>query len=542
MGNFRSAIGASTIAWPVRSTELQDKPKHGFFRSTIPHENVTFFSGIHLLSDEGLRWIEHQVGEEVNRAKLSAFELPWTNPRRIHDYAAVSSDLPPELPRRKTVEVYVLRFTSSFTSLVFPVISKTLFMKTLDLAYGPRGVFGSTSANACVYSFISLVSLFGFDDNTHGAVDCGSYASTALRAVPHIIEEMTVDGLQSLMMLVHLQYFLGDLQSAAVTISIATRLLYKLGAHTNPAGMNSSVHLPPYNKAILEYHVRDLFWVCYSFDKDISLRMGQPASINDFNCDLSLPLEYVRLQNSNIQRDELKPDDHTLPLYPWDLRLSMIKSEAYNTLYSVNASFKSDCQILESIRCLDAALDEWRLSLHSEIRPTLCFSSDMSTKAKLNTQEVILRLAYYHCMSIIHQASDRRNISKLDAGIGLEGISSSVNLSTTACRSTLSLLQTRLPTLKGECFWVLLFYILTANLTLFCNILKDPLQSESSQDVAILREVPAMINKIPIRNLTPAEMIHLSFLNGFTTELARLAMCAVLKAQKESRNPGHVCT
>ncbi|KAJ5817048.1 Transcription factor [Penicillium robsamsonii] len=246
--------------------------------------------------------------------------------------------------------MYALRFTASFTSLVFPVISKSLFMKTLDLAYGPRGVFGHTSANACVCSFIALVNLFGFDDNMHGPVNFGSYASAAQKAVPHIIQEMTVDGLQSLVML-----------------------------------------------AIVEYHVRDLFWVCYSFDKDISLRMGQPASINDLDCDLSLPLEYARLQNSNIQRDDLKPDDHTLPLYPWDLRLSKIKSEAYNTLYSVNASFKSDCQILESIRCLDAALEEWRLSLDSKIRPMLCFSSDMSTKATLNTQEVILRLAYYHC-------------------------------------------------------------------------------------------------------------------------------------------------
>jgi hypothetical protein len=157
---------------------------------------------MHLLSDEGLRWIQHRVGEEVNCAKLSAFELPWTNPHQLHDYAAASADLPPELPRRKTLELYVLRYTSSFTSLVFPVISKSLFMKTLDLAYGPRGVSGSASANACVYSFISLVGLFGFDDNLHGAIDSGFYASAAQRAIPHIVEEMTVDGLQSIMMLV----------------------------------------------------------------------------------------------------------------------------------------------------------------------------------------------------------------------------------------------------------------------------------------------------------------------------------------------------
>ncbi|KAJ5962518.1 hypothetical protein N7501_007459 [Penicillium viridicatum] len=514
----------------------------GSLKSSTPHEYVKFFNGIYLLSDEGLRWIQRQAGEEVNCSKLSAFELPWANPHRLHDCTTVSGDIIPEIPRREILEMYVIRYTSSFTSLVFPVISKSLFMKTLDLVYGPRCVFGHTSANACVYSFIALMNLFGFDDNTHGAVYCGSYASAVQRAVPYIIEEMTVDGLQSLIILIHLQYFLGDLQSAAVSISIATRLLYKLGAHTNPAGVNSSAHFPQYNKAILEYHIRDLFWVCYSFDKDISLRIGQPASINDFNCDLSLPMEYVRLQNSNIQRDDLKPDDHTLPLFPWDLRLSKIKSEAYNTLYSVNAGFKSDCQILESIRYLDAALEEWRLSLNSDVRPMLCFSSDTIIKENLNTQEVILRLAYYHCVSIIHQASHRCNISNLDTGVGLEGISSSARLSATACRSTLSLLRTRLRELKGECFWVLLFYMLTANLALFCNILKDPLQSESSHDVAILHEVPAMINEIPIRNLTPAEMIHLRFLNGFTTELARLAMCAVSKAHRESSSLGETCT
>jgi hypothetical protein len=82
--------------------------------------------------------------------------------------------------------------------------------------------------------------------------------------------------------------------------------------------------------------------------------------------------------------------------------------------------------------------------------------------------------------------------------------------------------------------------MLAANLALFCNVLKDPLQYESSHDVAILHEVPAMIKKIPIRNLTPAEMIHLRFLNGFTTELARLASCAVSKAHRELR--GDTCT
>lgn len=83
--------------------------------------------------------------------------------------------------------------------------------------------------------------------------------------------------------------------------------------------------------------------------------------------------------------------------------------------------------------------------------------------------------------------------------------------------------------------------MLTASLALFYSILKNPLQSDSFNDVAILHEVPAMINEIPIRNLTPAEMVHLRFVNGFTTELARLAMCAVSKAHRELGSSGEIC-
>jgi hypothetical protein len=61
---------------------------------------------------------------------------------------------------------------------------------------------GSASAKSCVYAFLSLVSLFGLDDNIHGAMDCQSYASAAQSFVIPVIEEMTVDGLQSLIMLV----------------------------------------------------------------------------------------------------------------------------------------------------------------------------------------------------------------------------------------------------------------------------------------------------------------------------------------------------
>lgn len=244
---------------------------------------------------------------------------------------------------------------------------------------------------------------------------------------------------------IQFQYFLGDLQAATVSVSIATRLLYAFGAHTQYGNSQS------YDKSIPEFHLRDLFWLCYSFDKDICLRTGQPPSIQDTCCDLTLPTGYAQIQDSNILRDTLSIDDHTLPLYPFDLRLSQIKSEAYQALYSASARRKTDTEILSSILELDEALEQWRLSLHPDFRPTLWFSPEMPVSA-MNTQTTMLRLAYYHCVNIIHQASERCRFSQ-EHGPGHDGIRSSISLTINASRSTLSYLQTALPVVKGECFW-----------------------------------------------------------------------------------------
>ena len=155
------------------------------------------FNGIDQFSDAGRRWIESRTGENVDLEALCALELPWANTYRFYTESSG-----PELPSRLVVEKYVEMYCSSLHIPVFPVISKSLFPRTLDLAYGTPQIIGSASARSCVYAFFSVVTQFGFDDNVHGATDCGSYASTAQSSMAQITQEMTLDGLQSLIMLV----------------------------------------------------------------------------------------------------------------------------------------------------------------------------------------------------------------------------------------------------------------------------------------------------------------------------------------------------
>ncbi|KAL4965133.1 transcription factor domain-containing protein [Aspergillus stella-maris] len=413
-------------------------------------DNIAHLNGNHLSTDESREWIEACTGESINFDKLGAIELSWANTSGLYRGSNPQTDVHFELPSRPVVERFVQRWCSSLETLAFPVISKWLFTETLDLAYGARNRFGSDSARSCVYSFLALAAFFNIGGDIHGAMHCGSYASAAQSLVPRVMQEMSLSGLESLVILTQFQYFLGDLQAAAVSVSVAVRLLYKLNAHVP----SSIVDAIGYDRSILECHLRDLFWLCYSWDKDICLRLGRPPSIDDRSCDLTLPKDYEQLQERNILRESGPVTDQTLPFYPFDLRLSKIKSEVYHSLYSVSARRKLDTDILSTIRSLDHTLEQWRISLHSDFRPTLWFSEDTPISDNLNTQAVMLRLAYHHCFTIIHQASERctqANYTHLQGH--LDGISSSISLTIHASCSTLSYLQAAMPKVKDHVFW-----------------------------------------------------------------------------------------
>jgi len=237
-------------------------------------------------------------------------------------------------------------------------------------------------------------------------------------------------------------------------LSVAVRLIYALDAHVVP--MDATLDLPPiiYDKCDTRCHLRDLFWLCYSFDKDICLRTGQPPCIDDAHCELTLPSGYVHSHDATLMLGLPHVDKEVAPLFPWDLRLSILKSRIYQDLYTAHALRQSVPEQLTRIRNLDEVLETWRLSLPADFRPTLYFSQGTPVDPRLNTMAVILRLSYYYCVTMIHQASSRCEIMGVTPkGSGLQGITSSGKLSITASRSTISYLRTVSLVVNPECFW-----------------------------------------------------------------------------------------
>ncbi|KAK9319400.1 hypothetical protein V1517DRAFT_332708 [Lipomyces orientalis] len=505
---------------------------------------ISSLNGLPLLSPEGQEWVWTKTGQRGAFEKLCAFGPPWQRHRQFHTSPASSeimrSHLSVDLPDRAAVEEYVSVYRASSIRAVFPIIDLVLFNETLRMAYEspPETIhpYGVVSAKATVLAFLSFVQIFNLDTQTPLQMDGEAYAAKSQSLAPQLVPELTLDCLQTNIMLCLYHLFSGDLQSAALLMSFSSRAVFMLGGHIRPDPKGA----PTQRTATMSYetrmrlHVRNLFWLCYTLDTEIALRSGQPPSISNEHCDLTLPPHYKEiLYEHSFHDDPVANDDLVVPLYPSDLQLSIIKSRAQSALYSVNTLHKSDAQLLRDIRELDDELERWRMSLPPHCRPTLAFSEDMPGNSNMSMQTIILRLAYHHTVAIIHRASGRcRAWADYKSG-EMEGVSSSLALSVEASRSSLFYLRSAVHALASDCFWMILFYPMSALLTIFCNLLLDPLGPRAVQDLELLTSIPDMIRAIRIRQLTLNEILHIKLVDDVVAELTRLGRCAVVKARRE---------
>jgi hypothetical protein len=78
----------------------------------------------------------------------------------------------------------------------------------------------------------------------------------------------------------------------------------------------------------------------------------------------------------------------------------------------------------------------------------------------------------------------------------------------------------------------MVYYPICASLTIFCNILLNPLNSQAGEDAAILRLVPEIIKGLPTRMLTMSEIMLVEPMEEFIVELGRLVDCARMRASE----------
>ncbi|KAH8654335.1 hypothetical protein BGZ61DRAFT_435100 [Ilyonectria robusta] len=519
-----------------------------------PLGHITCHNGMPLFSEEGQAWIFSRTGEATTFQKLKAFnkhqQVQPPTLSLLHLRGSLEQRY--ELPDRSIVEQGIYWFQNSAFRLVFPAIDTVLFQDSVNLAYEPwEGPLSleRISAKGCVLAFLAIMCVFNGDSTWRPIVDSDACAIKAHYLLSNMVEDASIVTLQTVFMLHMHQIFSGRLQSAAMLHAVACRIIFMLGGHTQ-------TNFKPYGAEITRKqreirHLRMIFWLCYIFDQDTALRTGQPPIMCQEHCDLTLPDGY--LENCfclpALSNDIVSPsfaDESLFPYLPGDLRLGQLKGKAFRLLYSVQALGKSDAELLRDIRELDNEIETWRLSIPLKFRPALSISQHPrlvpEIKLPQSMQHIALRLEYHHLMATIHRASGRCYPISPDAsfheGERSSAIDSSLALALEASRSTLYYLQAAIDGLAGEAFWIIVFYPTAAIMTLFFNVLLNPLDTQANLDLGLLSSAADLIRSMPIRRLTRYEIEHLKMVDDFIAELIRLGNCAISKAKGEEEREG----
>ncbi|KAH8670627.1 hypothetical protein BGZ61DRAFT_363274 [Ilyonectria robusta] len=507
--------------------------------------SVSCHNGMPFFSAKGQQWIFSRTGEWSPIQKLSDLgtrnQLPSLVVQTLP--AQDASELLKCMPDRAAVESILNHFQSSMFGLIFPIIDHVLFGYTLDMAYAPadgQETPGHISAKACVLAFMSFVGLTRTACTVDMSVSPDECATTATHLLADVFEDVSVMSLQTVFMLLLYQTFSGRLQTAMMLHAVACRKVVLLGGHNYVPRPQWGAEASHQERE--SYQIRMLFWLCYVLDKDIAMRSGQPPILVEDFCDLTLPERY---EESQVLFPGL--DDHEVlfivdaalvPRFPGHLPLSILKEKVCRHLYSPSASQKSESELLRTVRELDDELESWRISLPIEIRPVLVVpeTSNPNSSWKLPTtmRQVMTCLDYHYLMTMIHRVSGRCRTGAEEGRVSWNsGFQSSLVLSVEASRSTLFYLRGAATGLPSETYWVIIFYPMSALITLFCNILINPLDPRAKADIELLKSTSEFLQRIPIRRLTEYETTHMEMINDFVAELIRLGHYAVEKAENE---------
>ncbi|KAJ1323314.1 proline utilization trans-activator [Microdochium nivale] len=378
-----------------------------------------YFDGVHLGgigSDQGVPFFSQQGEQWVLQHTR---QLPLVAPRHgAHGLPQLDGSW--ELPPRAVVDHCLSIFTTSTMRHAFPLIDEANFLHVVAKAYGggpPEPDF--ICSKACVLAFICVsIHMSGERAEFVRADQC---AARVHLVMPTILASPCSEAIQACTMLCMYNMFTGNIAAAATHLAVAYRFLTMFGAHLAPPDSPSHATTRGQLEASQRY-LRGVFWHCYMYDKDICLRAGYPPIIHDDHCDLSLPLGYKQIDG--LGDDE--PEEAELT--PGDMRLSIIKSEMIQALYSARAFRNSDTELLRHIIEIDDKLETWRMSIPLQYRPSIAAAYRIKLeggwkKAKW-VHVLVIHLEYYFLLALMHSASGR---CRFNAAAGEAGCQANID-------------------------------------------------------------------------------------------------------------------
>ncbi|KAL4863514.1 hypothetical protein BDV12DRAFT_206449 [Aspergillus spectabilis] len=465
------------------------------------------FNGLPVFSPSGIRWIKERTGEDVSLDMYRGGPLGTaaSNTADIRD----NESLP--LPDVFIIRALLAKFKTSIYYQLFPMINSACFEYTILAAYGQEVSDISpsiASAKACILAFMALTSFLASSTQEGAIMNVDRYARAAQDLLPEVFQSVTLDGLQAILMLCFcFQAISADILKIELHLSCAARFIFHLKGNLYPRSREGD----PLGTKL---HVRNLFWIAFLLDKILGLRIGLQPLFDMTSCDLTLPEIH---EPDSINQQDNRPF-HTF------IRLCILQSEIYLGLYCVPALQKGDADLLATIRTLDSKLEEWRSSVPK-------FSHDPDSDQIM--ADFLFAMQYHYCMSAIHQTSSRCTAWALNQDTHAAG--SSLAISIASSRSLLFNFLDAKPHLLGHHLMLCLPELTVSTIHLFSNILMNPLDTRSTEDLRLMRRTLTLVGKHLWQQSPPSFSSQVRLAERFMGDLQGLAECAIRKANREKR-------
>lgn len=313
-------------------------------------------------------------------------------------------------------------------------------------------------------------------------------------------------------------------QPSFFLIAAAIRCSHTIGLHKRGSAFNL-------NPIEVEQRKR-VFWIAYLLDKDACLRAGRPPAQDDDDMNVELPSEDPP---DNIGNVPLADGKSKINLFRLMCEFAIISSKVYRQLYSVRASKQSDGELLNTIGELDRELEAWKDSIPLDFRPE---HEIKTSHTPLILHIVVLHFSYYNCLTTIHRMSVHHGywtsrlseyaIQGLNARPLNPRVFSSAALCVSAARASIHLIK-YIPQGDFACVWLVLYFPVSALVTLFANILQNPQDTRARADIKLMDLVVNFLSNVAHDEGTGS----LSRMLTVCSEFARIARVVIDKAEKE---------
>ncbi|KAK5800206.1 hypothetical protein VI817_002418 [Penicillium citrinum] len=482
-------------------------------------------SGFSIFSPKGIQWVNEKTGDTsfqdmISSASVDDNKWMYWKPEIFSDIFArrVFKPLPPKEEALSLFKDFFENF-----NCVFPLFHEATFMHLVERQYSRDPYEGSgwwASINvvlAISHRLRVMSNLVPHEEDKK--------AWLYLKNAMGVLTELTMRNTDLLSVQALLGMGTPNPQPAFFLVAAAIRLSHSIGLHKRGSGFGL-------NPVEIEQRKR-VFWIAYCLDKDICLRSGRPPVQDDDDMNVELPSEDPP---DNVGNVPLADGKGKFNLFRSLCEFATIESSVYKRLYSAKASKQSDGELLNTIGELDKELEDWKDNIPIDFRPEY---EIQVTHGPLLLHVVVLQFSYYNCLTTIHRMSVHHGYwtSRL-SNYAIQGLNArplnprvflSAVLCVTAARASINLIK-YIPQGDFACVWLILYYPVSALVTLFANILQNPGDARARSDIKLMNVVVNFLSTL----VSDESNGSIKRMLGLCGEFERIAKVVLDKAERES--------